>query len=379
MKICIVSPFPEGGDTYPQVACFARYLRQNASVEWVTIWERGFRLDRLIDNTLLAGDIAAAWRASRQIATDWRSVARARRGCDLIVALDFMALVLGSLGSAIPVILWSHDFIPNDEERHARKINQLWLGAVRRALRKAKGVIVQDAARGSALMSSIGDTGRVTPYLLPVSLPPADGEARSSMPGSKPKVIQIGGLSAWRSCTDFLLDQFAAHPDRFSLFLHGSVDPDVSSRVRAMPDVEVSDGFVESTLIPGIVSRGDIGFIGYKPVDQNFASVKNASGQLVEYLRCGKPLISMGTNDLGTFLETEGAGRSVRDSADFFDALATITNDYATFSANARRLHAERYDFNRYAPGLLAYLKQTAGSAAQDCRQTKASACAKRS
>jgi hypothetical protein len=359
LKLCVISPFPEKGDTYPQVACLAKWLRQHSDVNWVTIWERGFRLDQLIDNTLLARDLPALWRAAARIVADWRAVSRAQEQCDVLLAIDFMALVLGSAASKKPMVLWSHDFIPNDEDRHARKINQLWLSAVTRALRGAKGLIVQDADRCSALMASVGtELGPLKPYYLPVSLPSAAIKGANRAATARPRLMQIGGLNAWRSYTDFLLEQFAAHPDRFELMLHGIVGHDVAPWLeRLKASVMLDEGFVESDLIPDVVAQCDIGFVGYRPTNQNFFAIKNASGQLVEFMRCGKPVLSMGTNDLGKRLEDEGAGRAVSNATEFFEAINSIQSDYSRFSANAKRLFEKRYNFEHYAPTLLSYLE----------------------
>src|SRR5262245_3918933 len=140
LKVSVVSPFREEGDTYPQVAHLAKWLRQHATVNWVTIAERGFRLDRLLDNTFLGlrnrfpltnssclpkGSVRGTCRAAMQTAADWWAVRHATAQCDLVLVIDFMALALAAAASSKPIVLWSHDFISEDEERHRRKANRL--------------------------------------------------------------------------------------------------------------------------------------------------------------------------------------------------------------------------------------------------------------
>jgi glycosyltransferase involved in cell wall biosynthesis len=141
--------------------------------------------------------------------------------------------------------------------------------------------------------------------------------------------------------------------------LHGLVFPDVASSIAALnPCPLVNDAFVSFDKIPEIVQRCSIGFVGYRPSDEQFRLIKNASGQLVEYLRCGKPVISMGHNDLGELLESEGAGRKIRTSSEFFNAINEIHLNYGRFSQNAFDLFSRRYNFTNYEPALLDFLKE---------------------
>jgi ABC-type Fe3+/spermidine/putrescine transport system ATPase subunit len=89
LKVAVVSPFGEQVDTYPQVAHFAKWLRERGTINWVTISERGMRLDRLADNTFLGllnrrfasathpslprGSVRGTWRAARWLPLRRRS------------------------------------------------------------------------------------------------------------------------------------------------------------------------------------------------------------------------------------------------------------------------------------------------------------------
>ena len=362
----MISPFPDEGDTYPHVAYFAKWLKCKASVRWVRIAERGFRVDQLLESTLLAGDVRLSVRTGTQVRTDWSAVRKAARECDMLIAVDFMALVLAHLVSSKPVIFWSLDFISRDEARYARKINQLWLALVRRALLRHKKVIVQDADRLLALAGSLGiDSGQLQPFYLPVSLPPV--RVNEAFPvkswSGKPRVMQIGGLNAWRSHTDFLLEQYRIGHNRFELLLHGIIGSDIAPQIEMLkPKPSLSEGLVACESIPEVVRQCSAGFLGYRPSDEQFFQIKNASGQLVEFLRCGKPVLSMGANNLVGFLEREGVGCAVSNSTEFFGAVEKIHADYPRFSQNAHNLYEKYYNFDKYSGNMLDYLERVANS-----------------
>jgi hypothetical protein len=386
LKVAVISPFPDEGDTYPQVAHFGKWLRAHVTVNWVTIAERGFRLDRLADNTILGflkrfslsalfpsdtspspprGSVRGAWWTAKQIAADWRAVKQVVAQCDVVLAIDFMALVLAAAASPKPVVLWSLDFISEDEERHRRKVNQLWMLAVRRALCRQKRVIVQDADRCHALEASLDlEIGSLNPFYLPVSLPPIAShrglECTAAWEG-KPRVMQIGGLNAWRSGTNFLLEQYKLGHNRFELLLHGRMESDIAFQLESLnPKPILDQSWVAANQIPDVVSQCSVGFVGYIPTDKQFFLIKNASGQLVEFLRCGKPVLSMGTNNLAEFLEREGAGYGVRNSTDFFGAMNKIHDDYPSYSRNAKNIYEKQYNFERYTTNLHDYLRKAA-------------------
>jgi glycosyltransferase involved in cell wall biosynthesis len=364
LKIGVISPFPEGGGTYPQVGYFAKWIRCHAAVEWLKISERGFQLDSLVDRTLLARNVRASLSAAKLIAADWRAVKRIGERSDLLIAIDFMALVLAACASDKPIAFWSHDFISIDERRHGRKINQLWMLAIKRALTKARNLIIQDKDRLRALEKSLGLTAEqlnLSIFFLPVSLPASteQSQGRRLVKRQKPTVMQIGGLSAFRSNTDFLIEQYRKDDQRFELLLHGLVFPDIAASLSALsPCPLINDSFVSFDKISEVVQRCSIGFVGYRPGDEQFRLVKNASGQLVEYLRLGKPVVSMGHNDLGELLEDEGAGRKIRTSDEFFSAINEIHLNYDTFSQNAFALFSKRYDLAKYEAALLDFLKE---------------------
>jgi hypothetical protein len=104
------------------VGHFVKWIRRHATVEWLPISEKGFRLDSLVDETLLARNVPALLRAAKLLAADWHAVKQISEGSAFLIPIDFMTLVLAASASDKPIAFWSHDFISIDEPRHSRKI-----------------------------------------------------------------------------------------------------------------------------------------------------------------------------------------------------------------------------------------------------------------
>jgi glycosyltransferase involved in cell wall biosynthesis len=172
--------------------------------------------------------------------------------------------------------------------------------------------------------------------------------------------MQIGGVNISRCHSDFLVERFRSSGG-FDLSFHGRVHDEMRELLDSVTGrIDVSSAMVEPGQVPAIVSKCSVGFIGNRQGHEQFRLLRKSCGQLVEYLRCGKPVISMGPNDLGPFLEAKGVGFHVADAAQFDAALASIHTDYADYSRRALRLFQDGYDLAAYAPGLGDFLAETA-------------------
>ena len=376
LRVAVVSSFPESGDTYPQLAEAAKLLRAHFDVRWTRISERGLFFDRLVEDTVLSRDVRRTLAAGGALSRDWLACRAAARGADVVVAVDFMALVLAASAADRPVVLWSLDYISDDESRFTRKINRAFLAAVRRALQRHPYVITQDETRAASFARSIGLPSAAFAWqLLPVALPAVDPPPVAADWNTKPHVMQIGGINISRCHSDFLVERFREHDGAFDLTLHGRVYDEMLPLLAPVRGaVAVSSEMVEPDRVPAIVSRCSVGFIGNRQGHEQFALLKKACGQLVEYLRCGKPVISMGPNDLGPYVEAQRVGFHVETAAEFDAALAAIHADYAAYSQRALTLFEAEYDLADYEPGLCAFLIQAAAARPRRRQRTRAGA-----
>ena len=357
----VVSSFPDAGDTYPQIAEVARVLRARFEVRWVLISERGLFFDRLVERTILSGDLRLSLATGAALGRDWLACRAATKGADVVIGIDFGGFVCACSATRRPVALWSLDYISDDETRYTRKINQLFLAVVSGGLRRNPNVITQDEKRLESFARAMRlPQASLKSCSLPVSLP-AVAVAEPTDWRGRPHVMQIGGVNIVRCHSDFLIERFQSSGGGFDLTFHGRVHDEMRDLLDSVKGrVVISSEMVEPGEAPAIVSRCSVGFIGNREGHEQFRLLKKSCGQLVEYLRCGKPVISMGPNDLGPYIEAKGVGFHVTDAAQFDAALANIHADYAGYSRRALRLFQEEYDLAAYAQGFCDFLAETA-------------------
>jgi glycosyltransferase involved in cell wall biosynthesis len=138
---------------------------------------------------------------------------------------------------------------------------------------------------------------------------------------------------------------------------HGYVDAEMSRRIDAAgARPRVSSTVVAPTDVFKVVETCDMGFLAYNSERPDFHYIANASGQLVEFLRCGKPVIAFGRSNLQQLIEGERIGVHIEGISELRDAIRTIAADYDAYSQNCLRLFAERYDLGKRIPPLLDWL-----------------------
>lgn len=359
MSMLLVGFQPKRAMTYPHLEQVAGHLFSRGA-DYCLFRERGYFLGETSAWRRLPWSVASIAYSSAAMCVDLARLIlrRMRHRYDLVVAVDNVAYMTAS--RLFPrVVLWSHDFLTDDEPRSRSRIQRFIKKQVAHALRRHGGLIIQDNERFELFCDTyLGESGSgvVNAFLLPVSLLSA-GSPISRPCGTPPVLMQIGGINAARSRSDELLDDFQRNHRAYSLMFHGYIDAEMADRIeRATIVPKVSSSPVSPGDVHVIVERSDIGFIAYGQVNKNFFHVARASGQLAEYLRCGKPVIVLGDSSLGLMLAQEGAGVAIRDIGELMPALRRIQADYGNYASNCRRLFAATYDLSRYLPALSAWL-----------------------
>jgi glycosyltransferase involved in cell wall biosynthesis len=110
--------------------------------------------------------------------------------------------------------------------------------------------------------------------------------------------------------------------------------------------------------IPNLLSNYDVGVLGYKIMDSNFYYISNASNQLVEFLRCGLPIIVFGDSNLNEFVANHQVGFSVTNQNDFDRAIHQIINKYSFYQNNSTNLFNKKFSFEIYQQYLLNFLNK---------------------
>jgi len=109
----------------------------------------------------------------------------------------------------------------------------------------------------------------------------------------------------------------------------------------------VSTKSYDTTTLPRMLNGFDMGFVGYRESDSNFAHIENASAQLVDYLRLGIPVIACGPLTFTAFVTKTGIGVSVSHPSEVAEAALAVMANYGDLSSNGRRLFEEQHDLRR--------------------------------
>ncbi len=365
MKILLVGFQPKRDISYPHLRQVADHLASLGG-EYCLFRERGYFLGDPIAWRRWPREIAKAGHTLLTTCVDMvrLTVARARGHRDIVIAVDnFSYLVAARLFRN--VVLWSHDFLTRDEPRSESHIQRFISSQVAGALRRHRKLVIQDQDRLDLFRKTyLGDAGTddIDTFLLPVSLLPLV-DCPEPPCGTPPILMQIGGISAGRSRSDELLEDFQANRHAYSLAFHGFVAPEMAGLIVASAVLPwVSSLPLAADAVHKVVEKCDIGFIAYNSTNQNFFHVARASGQLAEFLRCSRPVIALGDSTLGPMLEAEKIGVCIHRIDQLGDAVRHVRAHHERYSANCRRVFAETYDLSKHLPGLTAWLSRLARS-----------------
>ena len=269
---------------------------------------------------------------------------------DLVVAMDNFSFVVAGLFFK-NVILWSLDFITDDNSASGNWVNRTLRNQVSASLYKNPRIIIQDDQRLRLFCDLYRGPVRecIDAFLLPVSLPPPERNCCIwELTRSKPVLMQIGGINSWRSSSDRLIADYQKNHRYYDLAFHGFVEQGLLPLLRDSEYMPwVSTVTVKSSELHKIIEKCDIGVIIYNRADANFFYIANSSGQLVEFLRCGKPIITLNNTGLGGLVKEKEIGVSIEKVEDLIIAVKKITSNYKLYSRNCSNLYEERYNLDK--------------------------------
>jgi glycosyltransferase involved in cell wall biosynthesis len=359
MRVLLVGFQPLTRITYPHLKQVTQYLLSRGG-EYVLFRERGY----FLDESLQPGFSLRAWvnacYALFTLCVDTARllVKRVHGDFDIVVAVDnFAYLVAARLFRN--VVLWSHDFVSDDQPRSKAWIHRLIRRWVLASLDGNPALIIQDPVRLGVFCKRYrpGGPASLDTFFLPVSLLPSPGKMQCP-PRARPVLLQIGGINSHRSMSDLLLEHYQLHPQVYELVFHGYIDKEMVRRIQAAEFMPWASALaMPPDDVHKAVAKCDIGLIAYVANDLNFFHIAKASGQLVEYLRCGRPVIVMGNTDLKDLVERERIGVAMEGVEQLVDAIQAVMADYEAMSANANRLYAAEYDLSNFLEPLAKWLR----------------------
>ena len=366
--VVFISPLPLGDKGYPHIDALIHELKKSCYVHYIKTDERGYLLGMhkgLRKPRSPSQVIRDLWRLKKTICSilkiAWQCFFVARINGGILVCIDNYIYAICSLIAPSRTVLWSLDFVGpdnNQSKSFIQKVIRLQTGA---ALLNNGALIIQDEERKADLLMSlaINSSSKIKTFYLPVSLQEVDYQGfPKTFANKRPLLLQHGGINSYRSASDQLIANYNRNFSMYDLYLHGYISSEITCMLNSIDRVPfLSSIALRPSQIPKLVMKCDIGVIFYNVKDLNFRSMANASNQLVEFLRCGKPVISFGNQSLAARMDELQVGVSIDNIDELGSAIIKIMHNYEYYSQNAIKSFASNYDISKYSKKLLRFLK----------------------
>ncbi len=273
-----------------------------------------------------------------------------------IIIIDNFTYIVVSLFSK-KTVLWSHDFVTNDQPHKTSFFQKIISKGTNHFLKKRKKIIIQDKSRFNIFCDSYNiNSNTLNVFYLPVSGHPIMNN-NSTKVTKIPKLLQIGGINQHRSYSYDLVTQYQNNSQNYELYLHGYFDEYVKQKIPYEKNMPFCSTFeLDGDKVYKIVEKCDVGFIAYKSDNLNFYYISFASGQLVEFLKLGKPVIVFGNTDLVNLVAKYNIGIAIEKIADLDSAIEYITLHYMELTYNCKKLFNDKYNINNYLEKLYSWL-----------------------
>lgn len=265
-----------------------------------------------------------------------------------VIAIDHQALnVVVNKVPKNKIIFWSQDIIAAGHVWLKSKFISKMLEQNRRNVENVSLIVVQDENRGKLLDSTIG-CHNIPKFYLPVSLentPYLREIAAARLNKRTFETINIMQITISRERGSYeILKQYQSMPEDVLLHFQGG---------KCKEMISVINGYKRKPYIYPVcnsiremqrhISIADIGLIFYN-LDVNEYYTRHASGQLVEFLRQGIPIIAIKSQDVGEYVANKMCGISINDMNELYGAINQIKHNYENYSRNARKLYSDQYD-----------------------------------
>lgn len=358
-KVLLIGFHKYDDNMYPHLRCFIDQLSKHCAIDYFHFRERGYFIENVIERPFSLRSYLHACLAIIYTVIDFLKLRLKPKEYDTVIAIDHYAYAIASLVfRKKKVVFWSHDIISYDSVIYNNFFVRAFMNLCSRALARHRRVIIQDEERLDLLKKSLHLTNReLDVFYMPVSLERTDVTKRELSSTVRPRLMQSGGIGAYRS-SDNLLSHYQKDFDFYRLYFHGFIFKEIKEQLaKCYVQPMVSSRAVSPKLIYQLSDYCDIGFVCYEDKDDlNFYLIARASGQLVEFLRVGMPVIVMGKNNLPQFVEEQGIGVSIKDMSEMNYALKTIVQNYSLYSQNCFRCFDLYFDCEKYIPRIVYWL-----------------------
>lgn len=375
-KILVIGFQPYNEKMYPPLYDFLQEMEQAFTIRYLDHDRRGE------DLVALEASLSIRSRDLRQYSglfKSWHTIPRQMRrifwrrhavkqaitdDVAAIIAIDHTALANAAryAKDSTTLIFWSLDFISSDRNWSNYYLIRRLLRQNIRDIRKCRLIIVQDPARG-AVLDSILFSHAIPKFYMPTALRD-DDEARTIAYG-KAQQAQLTSIRLMQlnfseeRGSDSLLQAYQFLGDNITLSFQGNSSSQFDTLIgRYARKPEIFPFQAQRKNMRSHLAKSDIGFIGYRRRDLNHFFISKASGQLVEFLRFGIPIIVFESLELGQFVRCQRIGVYIERIQELSEAIQYLTHHYAEYSTNARNIYESTYQLTPYCNALQQILAQ---------------------
>lgn len=354
MKILIISFYDDTNMMYPHLKTVITHLRETENVDYFKFSERGYSF---------AQKFKFKWfkRVFRIIKKDMKALKclLKNNNYDKVIAIDhFTYIMTRLLVSNSKLIFWSFDIMGKDSTYYQFFLVRLILKINSFFVKQHADIIIQSEERLGLLEKTLNfKADKKHVCYLPVFIDAVSVEpAEMSIKKRKPVLLQLTSFDGCRY-TNELLEQYQ-QDDFYTLMLHGLFVQEVEKdREKYKKFPLISSELVEPLKVYEVVKKIDMGFIGVNIKEDNCKYLYYTSGQVLEFLRLGKPVIAMGPNNLGSVLEEHKAGKEIFSMEELQNAIRQISDNYDEYSQNALALFKKDFDSKKIMKRLLEFIK----------------------
>jgi len=359
-KILIIGFQKYDAGMYPHLKTFIDLLSNYCEVEYFRFRERWGHFEPLYIAPWEPGTWITTVKGTLSSVSDTIKMVIARDDYDAIIAIDNYAYaVAANVKNEANLILWSHDFVGIDSLLYNTFLVRQIRSRCARGIVENKKIIIQDSRRLEALLESLKLPASIPDtFFMPVFLekPPTIHQSEFSSK-ARPKILQCGGIGKYRYSDD-LLNHYQTHSHKYQLIFHGFIFKEILTELERKPMKPIiSSNIIDNKSLYQIIDFCDIGFVGYRWDDMyDDRYLSKASGQTVEFLRMGKPVIVMSESDLNEFVESSGSGIGITDINELDHAIDQIREKYDRYTDNCIRCFNEYFNADLYIPKILDWL-----------------------
>jgi hypothetical protein len=358
-KILVIGFQKYDANMYPHLKSFLDSLSNYCEMKYFFFRERGEYFQSLYTMPWRLGTYKTIFIRVLRSIIDMMKLMQINEKYDAIIAIDaYIYVITAKLRNKEKLILWSHDFVGVDHSTYNTFFTRHIYSNCVRSIIKNKKIIIQDPKRLKALLESLQIPEFIPDvYYMPVFLENLSLIFKAKLSSlTRPRILQCGGIGKYRS-SDKLLSHYQTHSNNYRLLFHGFIFEEIITEAERSPKKPmISSKIIDSKHLYQIIDFCDIGFVSYEVDDINHRYLSRASGQMVEFLRMGKPVIVMSKSDLNEFVETSGIGVGINDINELDHAIAVIKADYDTYSSNCIQCFNKFFNVNLYIPKILDWI-----------------------